>query len=69
MEMVTAADADDVDAVLHHLRLKCAFGSGVRGADEVSALAERAGQAVRSREDIGWDHRLWVLVRPGSSAA
>ncbi|MFG2895757.1 SIP domain-containing protein [Streptomyces zaomyceticus] len=69
VEMVTAADADDVDAVLHHLRLKCAFGSGVRGADEVSALAERAGLAVRSREDIGWDHRLWVLGRPGSSGA
>ncbi|MFJ7984108.1 SIP domain-containing protein [Streptomyces sp. NPDC096351] len=63
VEMVTGADADDVDAVLHHLRLKCAFGSGVRAADEVSALAERAGLVVRERRDIGWDHRLWVLGR------
>ncbi|MFF2305177.1 SIP domain-containing protein [Streptomyces sp. NPDC058128] len=63
VEMVTAADADDVDAVLHHLRLKCAFGSGVRGADEVEALVERAGLVVRNRKDIGWDHRLWILGR------
>lgn len=63
VEMVTAADADDADAVLHHLRLKCAFGSGVRGTDEVDALVERAGLVVRNRRDIGWDHRLWILGR------
>ncbi|MFE5948573.1 SIP domain-containing protein [Streptomyces sp. NPDC056480] len=63
VEMVAADDADDVDAVLHHLRLKCAFGSGVRGADEVNALVERAGLVVRDRRDIGWDHRLWILDR------
>ncbi|MEU3275982.1 hypothetical protein [Streptomyces antibioticus] len=29
---------------------------------EVAALAERAGLRVRSRRDIGWDHRLRELT-------
>ncbi|MEO3976452.1 siderophore-interacting protein [Streptomyces sp. CAU 1734] len=61
VEQVTAADTDDVDATLHHLRLKCAFGSGVRSAEHIGALAERAGLVARECRDIGWDHRLWVL--------
>lgn len=62
VEQVTAADTDDVDATLHHLRLTCAFGSGVRSADQLSELAARAGLTVHSCRDIGWDHRLWVLT-------
>ncbi|MEU5402896.1 siderophore-interacting protein [Streptomyces sp. NPDC005963] len=62
VEQVTAADTDDVDATLHHLRLTCAFGSGVRSAEQLAALAARAGLTVRSCRDIGWDHRLWVLT-------
>ncbi|MFH0518619.1 SIP domain-containing protein [Streptomyces sp. M41] len=61
VEQVTPADPDDVDAVLHHLRLKCAFGSGVRGEQHVARLVERAGLTVRARKDVGWDHRLWVV--------
>ncbi|MEU1279199.1 SIP domain-containing protein [Streptomyces sp. NPDC005805] len=64
VEMVTAADEDDVDALLHHLRLKCAFGSGVRDAEQITSLAERAGLTVRAVTDIGWDHRMWELA-PG----
>ncbi|MFD9910125.1 SIP domain-containing protein [Streptomyces sp. NPDC059063] len=60
------ADADggpaaDPGAVLRHLRLKCAFGSGLRTADEVTALAARAGLTTASCEGVGWGHRLWVL--------
>ncbi|WP_432088525.1 SIP domain-containing protein [Streptomyces sp. bgisy095] len=61
VEQVATGDPDDMEAVLHHLRLKCAFGSGVRDAEEVAALAAQAGLAVRSRADVGWDHRLWTL--------
>ncbi|MET9148260.1 SIP domain-containing protein [Streptomyces sp. NPDC004042] len=62
VEQVTPADPDDIDAVVHHLRLKCAFGSGVRDAEHVARLAERAGLTVRTCRDIGWDHRLWVIT-------
>ncbi|WP_405533117.1 hypothetical protein OG592_38230 [Streptomyces avidinii] len=60
VEQVEAADPDDIDAALHHLRLTAAFGSGLRSVED--ALAERAGLAVRDCRDIGWDHRLWVLT-------
>ncbi|GHB08499.1 hypothetical protein ACIQRS_25985 [Streptomyces termitum] len=63
VEQVATGDPEDGEAVLHHLRLKCAFGSGVRGAEEIEDLAGRAGLVVRSRADIGWDHRLWTLGR------
>ncbi|MFI8400055.1 SIP domain-containing protein [Streptomyces sp. NPDC085463] len=63
VEQVATGDPEDTEAVLHHLRLKCAFGSGVRDAEEIAALAGSAGLAVRSRADVGWDHRLWVLER------
>ncbi|MFF8831206.1 SIP domain-containing protein [Streptomyces sp. NPDC015131] len=66
VEQVTAAEADE-DSVLHHLRLKCAFGSGVRDADALAALATRAGLTVRSCADIGWDHRMWVLSASAAS--
>ncbi|PRH77067.1 phage tail protein [Streptomyces solincola] len=62
VEQTTAADPDDVDAVLHHLRLKCAFGSGVRDEAHLTALAERAGLTVHAVTDIGWDHRMWRLT-------
>ncbi|MFG2977145.1 SIP domain-containing protein [Streptomyces sp. NPDC048331] len=62
VEQVEAADPDDIDAVLHHLRLTAAFGSGLRSVKDVTALAERAGLTVRSCRDVGWDHRLWVLA-------
>ncbi|GHA87598.1 SIP domain-containing protein [Streptomyces termitum] len=66
VEQVATGDPEDGEAVLRHLRLKCAFGSGVRAAEEIEDLAGRAGLAVRSRADIGWDHRLWTLGRSGS---
>lgn len=62
VEQVTAADPDDIDATLHHLRLKCAFGSGVRSAEQLGELAARAGLTAQDCRDIGWDHRLWVLT-------
>ncbi|MFC7976933.1 SIP domain-containing protein [Streptomyces cinereoruber] len=66
VEQVATGDPEDMEAVLHHLRLKCAFGSGVRDAGEIEALAARAGLTVRSRADVGWDHRLWTLERAAS---
>ncbi|MYR61882.1 hypothetical protein GTY54_38680 [Streptomyces sp. SID625] len=51
-----------VGAVVHHLRLKRAFGSGVRDAEHVARLAEPADLTVRTCRDIGWDHRLWVIT-------
>ncbi|MEY2230315.1 MULTISPECIES: siderophore-interacting protein [Streptomyces] len=62
VEQVEAADPDDIDAALHHLRLTAAFGSGLRSVKDVAALAERAGLTVRASRDVGWDHRLWVLA-------
>ncbi|MFJ7203689.1 SIP domain-containing protein [Streptomyces sp. NPDC098789] len=52
----------DTEAALHHLRLKAAFGSGVRGEADYAELAARAGLTVRTCRDIGWDHRLWSLT-------
>lgn len=65
VEQVTAADPDDADAPLDQLRLKCAFGSGVRDVAGLAALVERAGLTVGACHDIGWDHCLWVLTAPG----
>jgi NADPH-dependent ferric siderophore reductase len=58
----TDGEDADPDTALHHLRLKCAFGSGLRTEAELAALTARAGLAALSCRDIGWDHRLWVLV-------
>ncbi|MFF8408720.1 SIP domain-containing protein [Streptomyces omiyaensis] len=63
VEQVATGDPEDMEEVLHHLRLKCAFGSGVRDAEAIAALAGRAGLGVLSRADVGWDHRLWTLAR------
>lgn len=63
VERVMAADPDDLDDALHHLRLTAAFGSGLRTEHEVAALARAAGLRVESCRDIGWDHRLWSLAR------
>ncbi|MFE7130884.1 SIP domain-containing protein [Streptomyces sp. NPDC057638] len=67
IEQLTAADPDDIDATVHHLRLKCAFGSGLRDADAVTALITRAGLTIHATYDIGWDHRMWTLS-PNPSA-
>ncbi|MER6914503.1 siderophore-interacting protein [Streptomyces sp. NPDC000594] len=66
VEQVRAADPDDLDAVVHHLRLKCAFGSGLRDTDRLTALVRSAGLTVRTCQDIGWDHRLWTLAPAGA---
>ncbi|MFI8367913.1 SIP domain-containing protein [Streptomyces sp. NPDC085466] len=66
VEQVATGAPEDMEEVLHHLRLKCAFGSGVRDAEAIAALAESAGLRVLSRADVGWDHRLWTLVRDAS---
>ncbi|MFE3677337.1 SIP domain-containing protein [Streptomyces sp. NBUL23] len=57
--------APDEDTALQHLRLACLFGSGVRAQGELEALVGRAGLRIRRREDVGWDHRLWVLHPAG----
>ncbi|NUV99208.1 SIP domain-containing protein [Streptomyces sp. CAI 127] len=61
----TRPAAPDEDAALQHLRLACLFGSGLRSQEELEALTERAGLRIRRREDVGWDHRLWVLDPAG----
>ncbi|MFF2021657.1 SIP domain-containing protein [Streptomyces sp. NPDC058171] len=61
------ASFSDLDTALHHLRLTCAFGSGVRTASALSALAARAGLGVRASHDVGWDHRLLVLDPAGGA--
>ncbi|MEJ8639549.1 hypothetical protein [Streptomyces sp. MS2.AVA.5] len=50
----------------HRARLTCAFGSGVRDEDHLTACVRRAGLMVRRCTDIGWDHRMWVLTAPGT---
>ncbi|MFD5551778.1 SIP domain-containing protein [Streptomyces goshikiensis] len=62
VEPVEGADPDDAEAALHQLRLAAAFGSELRSEAGYTELARRAGLAVRSCTDIGWDHRLWVLT-------
>ncbi|MFD4750998.1 SIP domain-containing protein [Streptomyces rubiginosohelvolus] len=64
VEQIRPADQDE-DAALQHLRLACLFGSGLRTQEELDALVERAGLRIRRREDVGWDHRLWVLGPAG----
>ncbi|ESU46916.1 Siderophore-interacting protein [Streptomyces sp. HCCB10043] len=61
----TRPDGPDEDAALQHLRLACLFGSGLRSQEELEALTERAGLRIRRREDVGWDHRMWVLGPAG----
>ncbi|MCQ1579953.1 SIP domain-containing protein [Streptomyces parvus] len=61
----TRPAAPDEDAALQHLRLACLFGSGLRSQEELEALTERAGLRIHRREDVGWDHRLWVLAPAG----
>ncbi|MFJ2152282.1 hypothetical protein ACIOHB_26335 [Streptomyces microflavus] len=63
VEQIRPTDPDDIDATLQHLRPACLFGSGLRSQDELSALAVRAGLRVCRCDDIGWDHRPWVLER------
>ncbi|MFE6778620.1 SIP domain-containing protein [Streptomyces sp. NPDC057702] len=61
IERVVAADPDDLDDALHHLRLTASFGSGVRTERELTTLATHAGLRTTACHDIGWDHRLWAL--------
>ncbi|MGV9316429.1 SIP domain-containing protein [Streptomyces sp. NPDC003691] len=67
VEQVPAADPEDAEAAVEHLRLKCAFGSGLRDAGAVTDLIARAGLMVGAHHDIGWDHRLWELT-PAAAA-
>ncbi|WP_338674455.1 hypothetical protein V1460_16415 [Streptomyces sp. SCSIO 30461] len=53
-EQVAAADLDGIDAVLHHLRLKCAFGPGIRDTDHITG----PGAACRSGRTRPRGHRL-----------
>ncbi|MFF9431288.1 SIP domain-containing protein [Streptomyces sp. NPDC014746] len=62
VEQVATHDPEDTEALLHHLRLKCAFGSGVRDEAHLTTLAERAGLTLLGLKDIGWDHRLWTFT-------
>ncbi|QNE24189.1 hypothetical protein F1D59_04835 [Streptomyces sp. INR7] len=64
VEQVEGADGIELDteAALHHLRLKAAFGSGVRTEGDFERIAALAGLRVAARRDIGWDHRLWELA-------
>ncbi|MET8608942.1 SIP domain-containing protein [Streptomyces rubiginosohelvolus] len=64
VEQIRPADPDE-DAALQHLRLASLFGSGLRTQDELEVLVERAALRIRRREDVGWDHRLWVLGPAG----
>ncbi|WYB29341.1 SIP domain-containing protein [Streptomyces sp. SM1P] len=64
VEQIRPADPDE-DAALQHLRLACLFGSGLRTQEELETLVERAKLRIRRREDVGWDHRLWVLGPAG----
>ncbi|ALU92267.1 hypothetical protein WQO_02170 [Streptomyces globisporus C-1027] len=64
VEQIRPADPDE-DAALQHLRLACLFGSGLRTQEELETPVERAGLRIRRREDVGWDHRLWVLGPAG----
>lgn len=58
VEHVRSADPEDLE---YDLRLRCAFGSGLRTEARVGELAERAGLRVARVRDVGWEHRLWVL--------
>ncbi|MEU6312987.1 siderophore-interacting protein [Streptomyces sp. NPDC047014] len=64
VEQVEGAEgiAVDTEAALHHLRLKAAFGSGVRTEGDFERLAALAGLRIGARRDIGWDHRMWELT-------
>ncbi|WP_067480299.1 siderophore-interacting protein [Actinomadura hibisca] len=53
----------DPEDTLHHLRLKCAFGSGLRTPSEVTELLTKAGLKVLTTQEIGWDNHLWTLTR------
>ncbi|MEW2582463.1 hypothetical protein [Streptomyces virginiae] len=61
LERVEGADGIELDteAALRHLRLKAAFGSGVRTEGDFERIAAPAGLRVAARRDIGWDHRRW----------
>ncbi|MFT3861497.1 SIP domain-containing protein [Micropruina sp.] len=76
--LAESADADlvlvervlDVDDVHDHdaeldLRLRVAFGSGVRTLPEWRALLASVGLPDVEGIDIGWDLRLWALCRRG----
>ncbi|MFI5980299.1 hypothetical protein ACIBEA_05410 [Streptomyces sp. NPDC051555] len=52
----------DTEAAPHHLGLKAAFGSGLRGESDYAEPAALAGLTVRTCRDIGWDHRLRSLT-------
>ncbi len=53
------SDDDAVQFLADDLSLRCAFGSGLRPAEDVAALLAKAGRQVTSVRDVGWSHRLW----------
>lgn len=79
-----AADADaelvlvertlDVDELHDHdaeldLKLRVAFGSGVRTLGQWRALFAASGLPAGDGIDLGWDLRLWPLRRRGATPA
>ncbi|MBB3094590.1 NADPH-dependent ferric siderophore reductase [Actinoplanes campanulatus] len=52
----------DVEEIENDLRLRAAFGTGRRTAEQVTALLETAGLRTVMSTDIGWSHRMWHLT-------
>lgn len=66
VETSTAPGAElDEDLVEEDLRLRCAFGVGVRSADEIGALVQAAGGTVRAVLELGWGLHLLRLTVAG----
>lgn len=57
----TDEQVHDHDAELD-LQLLAAYGSGLRSAQEVESLVARAGFAISSGQELGWDMRSWELT-------
>lgn len=57
----TDEQVHDHDAELD-LQLLAAYGSGLRSAEEVESLVVRAGFAITTRQELGWDMRSWELT-------
>lgn len=59
VEQVSSPDPEDLE---YDLRLRCAFGSGLRSAERVAELVAKAGLRVELVRDIGWNHRIWRIA-------
>ncbi len=61
----TVLDAGEPDELAElDLRLRCAFGVGLRTIADIVELARASGLEVRRVVDIGWDMRMLVLRLP-----